>query len=228
MGIGISSFTEVVGAGPSASDYDILGIKMFDSAEIRIHPTGKAIARFGTKISGAGSRDDLRPDRRRRAGPTGERHRRWRRAIPTRRPTVWAPTPAAPPPPPAPPQPWRRGRSRPRPRRSRPTCWRSGEDDSGVERRPSSRSRAHPDQAKTIQEIAFAAYTNHPPGHGSGARGHRLLRPAEPHLPLRQLHLRRGHRQGHGGGARCGASWRWTIAATSSTRWWWRGRSRAA
>jgi carbon-monoxide dehydrogenase large subunit len=51
MGIGISSFTEVVGAGPAA-DYDILGIKMFDSAEIRIHPTGKAIARFGTKSQG--------------------------------------------------------------------------------------------------------------------------------------------------------------------------------
>jgi aerobic carbon-monoxide dehydrogenase large subunit len=53
MGIGISSFTEVVGAGPSR-DYDILGIKMFDSAEIRIHPTGKAMARFGTKSQGQG------------------------------------------------------------------------------------------------------------------------------------------------------------------------------
>jgi len=53
MGIGISSFTEVVGAGPSR-DFDILGIKMFDSAEIRIHPTGKAIARFGTKSQGQG------------------------------------------------------------------------------------------------------------------------------------------------------------------------------
>jgi carbon-monoxide dehydrogenase large subunit len=53
MGIGISSFTEVVGAGPS-KDYDILGLKMFDSAEIRIHPTGKAIARFGTKSQGQG------------------------------------------------------------------------------------------------------------------------------------------------------------------------------
>src|SRR5579883_2926501 len=53
MGIGISSFTEVVGAGPSR-DYDILGIKMFDSAEIRIHPTGKALARFGTKSQGQG------------------------------------------------------------------------------------------------------------------------------------------------------------------------------
>src|SRR5881628_1321738 len=53
MGIGISSFTEIVGAGPSR-DFDILGIKMFDSAEIRIHPTGKAIARFGTKSQGQG------------------------------------------------------------------------------------------------------------------------------------------------------------------------------
>jgi carbon-monoxide dehydrogenase large subunit len=53
MGIGIASFTEVVGAGPSR-DFDILGIKMFDSAEIRIHPTGKAIARFGTKSQGQG------------------------------------------------------------------------------------------------------------------------------------------------------------------------------
>src|SRR5437763_5017238 len=53
MGIGISSFTEIVGAGPS-KHFDILGIKMFDSAEIRVHPTGKAIARFGTKSQGQG------------------------------------------------------------------------------------------------------------------------------------------------------------------------------
>jgi carbon-monoxide dehydrogenase large subunit len=53
MGIGICSFTEVVGAGPS-KDFDILGIKMFDSSEIRIHPTGKAMARFGTKSQGQG------------------------------------------------------------------------------------------------------------------------------------------------------------------------------
>ena len=51
MGIGICSFTEIVGAGPSKT-FDILGIKMFDSAEIRIHPTGKATARFGTKSQG--------------------------------------------------------------------------------------------------------------------------------------------------------------------------------
>ena len=53
MGIGICSFTEIVGAGPS-KDFDILGIKMFDSAEIRVHPTGKAMARFGTKSQGQG------------------------------------------------------------------------------------------------------------------------------------------------------------------------------
>lgn len=53
MGIGISSFTEIVGAGPSHT-FDILGLKMFDSCEIRIHPTGKAIARFGTKSQGQG------------------------------------------------------------------------------------------------------------------------------------------------------------------------------
>jgi carbon-monoxide dehydrogenase large subunit len=53
MGIGISSFTEVVGAGPS-KDFDILGIKMFDSCELRVHPTGKALARFGTKSQGQG------------------------------------------------------------------------------------------------------------------------------------------------------------------------------
>ncbi len=51
MGIGISSFTEIVGAGPS-KHFDILGIKMFDSCELRVHPTGKALARFGTKSQG--------------------------------------------------------------------------------------------------------------------------------------------------------------------------------
>lgn len=53
VGIGVSTFTEIVGAGPSNS-FDILGIKMFDSCEIRIHPTGKAIARLGTRHQGQG------------------------------------------------------------------------------------------------------------------------------------------------------------------------------
>src|SRR4030095_8852175 len=53
MGIGVSSFVEIVGAGPS-KHFDILGIKMFDSAEIRVPPTGKALARFGTKSQSQG------------------------------------------------------------------------------------------------------------------------------------------------------------------------------
>ncbi|MBA4209826.1 aerobic carbon-monoxide dehydrogenase large subunit [Sphingomonas sp.] len=53
LGIGISFFTEIVGAGPS-KNCDILGIGMFDSCEIRVHPTGAAIARLGTKSQGQG------------------------------------------------------------------------------------------------------------------------------------------------------------------------------
>ncbi len=52
-GIGIASFTEVVGAGHGA-DFDILGLRMFDSAELRVHPTGKALLRMGTKSQGQG------------------------------------------------------------------------------------------------------------------------------------------------------------------------------
>ena len=53
MGIGLSTFTEIVGAGPSHT-FDILGIKMFGSAEIRVHPTGSAIVRIGVQTQGQG------------------------------------------------------------------------------------------------------------------------------------------------------------------------------
>jgi carbon-monoxide dehydrogenase large subunit len=53
IGIGLASFTEVVGAGP-AHTYDIAGLKMFDSAELRVHPTGKAILKLGVKSQGQG------------------------------------------------------------------------------------------------------------------------------------------------------------------------------
>ena len=53
MGIGVSFFTEIVGAGPS-KNCDILGIAMFDCCEIRLHPTGAGIARVGTKSQGQG------------------------------------------------------------------------------------------------------------------------------------------------------------------------------
>jgi carbon-monoxide dehydrogenase large subunit len=53
LGIGLASFTEVVGAGP-AKQYDIAGLKMIDSAELRVHPTGKAILKLGVKSQGQG------------------------------------------------------------------------------------------------------------------------------------------------------------------------------
>src|SRR4051794_32905103 len=53
IGIGIAHFTEAVGAGPSKT-YDIAGLKMFDSAELRGHPTGKAILKLGGKSQGQG------------------------------------------------------------------------------------------------------------------------------------------------------------------------------
>ncbi len=53
MGIGVAFFTEIVGAGPTRN-CDILGVGMFDSAEIRIHPTGSIVARMGTKSQGQG------------------------------------------------------------------------------------------------------------------------------------------------------------------------------
>jgi len=53
LGIGIASFTEVVGAGNS-KEFDIVGLKMFDSAELRVHPTGKAILKIGVQTQGQG------------------------------------------------------------------------------------------------------------------------------------------------------------------------------
>jgi carbon-monoxide dehydrogenase large subunit len=53
IGIGLASFTEIVGAGPH-KDYDILGLKMNDGAELRIHPTGKAILKISSKTQGQG------------------------------------------------------------------------------------------------------------------------------------------------------------------------------
>ncbi len=70
MGIGVSSFVEVVGAGP-AHTFDIAGIKMFDSCEIRVHPDRQGHVPHGYQEPGPGSRDDLCPDRR-----AGTRHSR--------------------------------------------------------------------------------------------------------------------------------------------------------
>lgn len=64
MGIGMSFFTEAVGAGPR-KDMDILGLGMADGCELRVHPTGKAVVRLSVQTQG-------RVTRRRS-------HRSWRR-----------------------------------------------------------------------------------------------------------------------------------------------------
>ena len=61
IGIGLTHFTEIVGAGP-VKNCDILGMGMFDSCEIRIHPTGSAIARLGTISQGQGHATNLCAD----------------------------------------------------------------------------------------------------------------------------------------------------------------------
>jgi carbon-monoxide dehydrogenase large subunit len=53
IGIGLACFTEVVGAG-HGKEYDIAGLRMFDSAELRVHPTGKAILKLGVRSQGQG------------------------------------------------------------------------------------------------------------------------------------------------------------------------------
>jgi carbon-monoxide dehydrogenase large subunit len=53
MGIGISFFTEAVGAGPR-KHMDILGLGMADGADLRVHPTGKAVLGISVQSQGQG------------------------------------------------------------------------------------------------------------------------------------------------------------------------------
>ena len=81
LGVGLTHFTEIVGAGP-VKNCDILGMGMFDSCEIRIHPTGSAIARGRSRFcrrlprlrGGAGVRGSA-PDAR-PSPDQGRRHSR--------------------------------------------------------------------------------------------------------------------------------------------------------
>ena len=169
MGIGISSFTEIVGAGPSRH-FDILGIKMFDSADIRIHPTGKAIARFGTRSQGQGHETTYAQIIAEELGiPVGD-------IAVEEGDTDTAPyglgtyasrsTPTA----------GAAGAVAARKIRDKARAIASylldvGEED--LEWEPGKFFvRGSPSLSKTIQEIAFAAYTDHPPGMEAGLEAH--------------------------------------------------------
>ena len=165
MGIGISSFTEVVGAGPS-HDYDILGLKMFDSAEIRIHPTGKAIARFGTKSQGQGHETTYAQiiaeelglpasDIEVEEGDTDTAPYGLGTYGSRSTPTAGAAAAMA------------ARKIKAKAKKIAAHLLEVGEDD--LEWNVNQwQVKGSSDQAKTIQEIAFAAYTNHPQGMEAG------------------------------------------------------------
>jgi len=165
MGIGISSFTEIVGAGPS-KDFDILGIKMFDSCEIRIHPTGKAIARFGTKSQGQGHEttyaqiiaeelgipaDAIKVEE----GDTDTAPYGLGTYASRSTPTAGAAAAIA------------SRKIRAKARKIAAHLLEAAEDDLEWER-GKFYVKGSPGRFKTIQEIAFAAYTNHPQGMEAG------------------------------------------------------------
>jgi carbon-monoxide dehydrogenase large subunit len=165
MGIGISSFTEIVGAGPS-HQFDILGIKMFDSCEIRVHPTGKAIARFGTKSQGQGHEttyaqiiaeelgipaDDIKVEE----GDTDTAPYGLGTYASRSTPVAGAATAIA------------SRKIREKAKKIAAYLLEASEDDL-VWERGKFFVKGSPDHFKTIQDIAFAAYTNHPQGMEAG------------------------------------------------------------
>ncbi len=82
MGIGLSFFTEGVGAGPR-KHMDILGLGMADGADLRIHPTGTAVLSISCQTQGQGHETTFAQIVAARAGPEpGRRRGRARRHRP--------------------------------------------------------------------------------------------------------------------------------------------------
>jgi aerobic carbon-monoxide dehydrogenase large subunit len=167
-GIGLASFTEVVGAGPH-KDYDILGLKMNDGAELRIHPTGKAILKISSKTQGQGhettfaqivaSELGIQPeDIKVMHGDTDNTPYGLGTYASRSTPTVGAATAMV-------------------ARRIREKAMKlaahllevAEEDVAYAEGRFS--VKGAPDNVKTIQDVAFAAYTNFPDGMEAGLEG---------------------------------------------------------
>jgi aerobic carbon-monoxide dehydrogenase large subunit len=165
MGIGISSFTEIVGAGPS-KDFDIIGIKMFDSCEIRVHPTGKVLARIGVQTQGQGHETTFAQiiseelgfpvgDIKIEYGDTDTAPYGLGTYASRSTPVAGAATAMA------------ARKIRDKARKLAAHLLEASEED--LEWEPGKFSvKGSPDRFKTIQEIAFAAYTNHPQGMEAG------------------------------------------------------------
>ena len=168
LGIGMASMTEALGAGPSR-DYDILGIKMFDSAELRVHPTGKAILKLGVRHQGQGHEttfaqivahelgippDDVVVQE----GDTDNTPYGLGTYASRSTPTAGAATSVV------------AQKLREKARKIAAYLLEVSEED--LEWNDDRFSvRGAPEKSKTIQDIAFAAYTNHPLGMEAGLEG---------------------------------------------------------
>ncbi|MBW3610984.1 MAG: carbon-monoxide dehydrogenase large subunit [Actinobacteria bacterium] len=168
LGIGIATMTEALGAGPSR-DYDILGIKMFDSAELRVHPTGKAILKLGVRHQGQGHETTFAQIVAHELGIPPEDilvHEGDTDNTPyglgtyASRSTPVAGAAAA----------MVSRTLREKAKKIAAHLLEVSEDDLEWEHDHFSVKGA-PSQTKTIQEIAFAAYTNHPMGMEAGLEG---------------------------------------------------------
>jgi carbon-monoxide dehydrogenase large subunit len=168
LGIGLASFTEVVGAGPH-KDYDILGLKMNDGAELRVHPTGKAILKISSKTQGQGHETTfaqivaeelgIQPeDIKVMHGDTDNTPYGLGTYASRSTPTVGAATAMV------------ARKLRDKARKLAAHLLEVSEDDIEFEKGKFFVKGA-PDQVKTIQDCAFAAYTNFPDGMEPGLEG---------------------------------------------------------
>ena len=167
LGIGVASFTEVVGAGNSR-DYDILGLKMFDSAELRVHPTGKAILKLGVQTQGQGHETTFAQivaeelgipysDIKVMYGDTDNTPYGLGTYASRSTPVGGAATAVV------------SRKLRDKARKLAAHLLEAAEDD--LEWEPGKFTVRGTDQSVTIQEAAFAAYTNHPEGMEAGLEG---------------------------------------------------------
>ncbi len=197
MGIGVSFFTEGVGAGPR-KHMDILGLAMNDGADLRVHPSGKAVVSISAQTQGQGHETTFAQivaeelgippeDVEVRHGDTDKlavraRHLRQPLDAGLRRRG--------------------RGRLAQGARQGPPDRGDDARDEAGGSRlgegplvrqgRPREGRDDRGDRGAGLQRRADARRD------GGRARRTGDLRPAEPHLPLRRLHRRRRHRPRHG------------------------------
>jgi carbon-monoxide dehydrogenase large subunit len=167
IGIGVASFTEVVGAGNSR-EFDIAGLKMFDSAELRVHPTGKAILKLGVQTQGQGHETTFAQivaqelgipysDVKVQYGDTDNTPYGLGTYASRSTPVGGAATAVI------------SRKLRDKARSIAAYLLEAGEED--LEWEPGRFHVKGTDRGVTIQEIAFAAYTNHPEGMEAGLEG---------------------------------------------------------